>query len=103
MRQYLHLCQLEIFLAVVPVLAVMCTVAELQIRGGIEDNSKIIFMPPTSEKLRGHIGLGLSVRPSVRLSIRPSVRLSVTCWQLRNSRTAYAGILKLYMWHVHEK
>ena len=22
-----------------------------------------VFMPPTSEKLRGHIGLGLSVRP----------------------------------------
>ena len=52
-------------------------------------------MPPTSEKLRGHIGLGLSVRPSVRLS--------VTLWQLRNSRTAYARILKLYMWHAHEK
>ena len=49
------------------------------------------FMPPTSEKLRGHIGLGLSVR------------LSITLWQLRNSRTPYARILKLYMWHVHEK
>ena len=33
----------------------------------------------------------------------PSVHLSVTLWQLRNSRTAYARILKLYMWHVHEK
>ena len=33
-----------------------------------------IFMPPTSKKLRMHIGLGLSVRPSVR----PSVRLWVT-------------------------
>ena len=43
------------------------------------------------------------VRPSVRPSVCPSVRLSVTCWQLRNSRTPYAGILKLYMWHVHEK
>ena len=31
------------------------------------------------------------------------VRLSVTLWQLRNSRTTYARILKLYMWHVHEK
>ena len=51
----------------------------------------IVVMPPTSEKLRGHIGLG------------PSVCLSVTHWQLRNSRTAYARILKLYMWHVHEK
>ena len=25
-----------------------------------------VFMPSTSEKLRGNIGLGLSVRPSVR-------------------------------------
>ena len=41
----------------------------------------LFVMPPTSKKLRGHIGLGLSVRlsvrPSVRLSVRPSVRLSV--------------------------
>ena len=37
----------------------------------------------------------------VRLSVRPSVRN--TFWQLRNARTAYARILKLYMWHVHEK
>ena len=57
-------------------------------------------MPPTSEKLRGHIGLGLSVRPSVRPSVCLSVR---NTWQLRNSRTAYARILKFYMWHVHEK
>ena len=35
--------------------------------------------------------------------VRPSVHLSVTRWQLRNSRTAYARIMKLYMWHVHEK
>ena len=48
-----------------------------------------IIMPPTFEKLRGHIGLGLSIRPSVRLSI--------TRWQLRNSITAYARILKLYV------
>ena len=48
-----------------------------------------VFMPPTSKKLRGHIGLGLSVRD--------------TFWQLRNSRTPYARILKFYMWHVHEK
>ena len=40
------------------------------------------------------------VRPSVRLSVRLSVR---NTWQLRNSRTAYARILKFYMWHVHEK
>ena len=62
-----------------------------------------VVMPPTSKKLRGHIGLGLSVRPSVRLSVSPSVRLSVSLWQLRNSRTSYARILKLYIWHVHEK
>ena len=31
-----------------------------------------IFMPPTSKKLRGHIGLGLSVRLCVRLSVRAS-------------------------------
>ena len=42
------------------------------------------FMPPTSEKLRGHIGLGLSVRPSVRLSIRPSVRNSLAAEKLNN-------------------
>ena len=34
---------------------------------------KIIFMPLTSKKLRGHIGLGLSVCPSVRLSDTPFV------------------------------
>ena len=51
------------------------------------------IMPQTSKKLRGHIGLGLSVRLSVR----------DTFCQLRNSRTAYARILKFYMWHVHEK
>ena len=32
----------------------------------------IIFMPPTSKKLRGHIGLGLSVQ-----SVSQSVSLSV--------------------------
>ena len=47
-------------------------------------------MPPTSKKLRGHIGLGLSIRLSV----------GNTFWQLRNSRTAYARILKFYMWHL---
>ena len=52
-----------------------------------------LFMPTTSEKLRGHIGLVLSVRLSVRN----------TLWQLGNSRTAYARTLKFYMWHVHEK
>ena len=32
-----------------------------------------IFMPPTSKKLRGHIGLGMSVCPFVRLSNTPIV------------------------------
>ena len=34
------------------------------------------FMPPTSKKLRGHIGLGLSVQ-SVSQSVSLSVSLSV--------------------------
>ena len=38
------------------------------------------FMPPTSKKLRGHIGLGLSVRLSVCPSVRLSVCLSVTLY-----------------------
>ena len=33
----------------------------------------LFFMPPTSKKLRGHIGLGLSVCPSARLSVTPFV------------------------------
>ena len=49
-------------------------------------------MLPTSEKLRGHIGSGLSVCPSVRN----------TLWQLGNSRPAYARTLKFCMWYVHE-
>ena len=30
-------------------------------------------MSPTSKKLRGHIGLGLSVCPSIHLSVTPFV------------------------------
>ena len=37
----------------------------------------MIFMPPTSKKLRGHIGLGLSACPSDRLSVCPSRLLLV--------------------------
>ena len=55
----------------------------------------IIFMPPTSKKLRGHISLGCP-------PVCPSV-LRNTFRQLRSSRTAYARILKVYMCHVHEK
>ena len=29
----------------------------------------VVHYAPTSEKLRGHVGLGLSVRPSVFLSV----------------------------------
>ena len=39
------------------------------------DNMTVV-MPPTSKKLRGHIGLGLSVQ-SVSLSVSQSVSLSV--------------------------
>ena len=41
----------------------------------------------------------------VRPSVHPSICLSVcnTFWKLRNSRTPYARILKLYIWHIHEK
>ena len=35
-----------------------------------------IFMTPTSEKLTGHIGYGLSVSQSGRTSVRPCVRSS---------------------------
>ena len=41
-------------------------------------------MPPTSEKLKGHIGLGLSVRPSVRQSDCLSVRNSLAAEKLKN-------------------
>ena len=50
----------------------------------------LIFMPPTSKKLTGHIGFGLCVRPSVR----PFVRLS---------RTVHARVLKFHLWIPHEK
>ena len=40
---------------------------------GANGGCLIFFMPPTSKKLRGHIGLGLSVCSSVRLSVTPYV------------------------------
>ena len=43
-------------------------------------------MPPTSKKLTGHIGFGLSVRPSVRLS-----------------KTVHARVLKFHIWIPHGK
>ena len=33
-------------------------------KSGDEESCKKVFMPPTSKKLRGHIGLGLSVQCS---------------------------------------
>ena len=45
---------------------------------------KPFFMPPTSEKLRGHIGLGLSIHPSVRQSVCPSVRNLLAAEKLKN-------------------
>ena len=49
-----------------------------------------IFMlsPSASENLRGHTGLGPSIRN--------------TSWQL-DTRTCHARILKFRMWHVHGK
>ena len=52
-----------------------------------------IFMPPTSKKLRRHIGLGLSVRPYVRQCVRPWVTLCI------RSRTVRDRILKFDMWN----
>ena len=46
-------------------------------------------MPPTSKKLRRHIGLGLSVRAWVTLYMR--------------SRTVRDRILKFDMWNKYEK
>ena len=36
-----------------------------------EYDANSFFMPPTSKTLTGHIGFGLSVRPSVRASVHP--------------------------------
>ena len=43
------------------------------------------FMPPTSKKLTGHIGFGLSIHPSV------------------GSRTVHARVLKFQIWIPHGK
>ena len=48
------------------------------------------IMPPTSKKLREHIGFGLSVRPSVHASIR-------------SSKTVHARVLKFHLWIPHGK
>ena len=60
-------------------------------------------MPPTSKKLRWHIGLGPSVPMSVHLSVtlalglRPSVSYACT-----RSRTVRNRILKFGMWDEYE-
>ena len=59
---------------------------------GFHGISMFLVMPLTSEKLRGHIGLGLSVR----LSVSPSVRNSLAAEKLKN-RLCW----NLEMWHVH--
>ena len=46
----------------------------------------IFFMPPTSKKLREHIGFGLSVRASIR-----------------SSKTVHARVLKFHIWIPHGK
>ena len=53
----------------------------------------IIFMPPTSKKLSGHIGLSMSVVLCVCAS--------VTLWI--RSRTVRDRILKFNTWNLHEK
>ena len=47
-------------------------------------------MPPTSKKLTGHIGFGLSVHPCVHASIR-------------SSKTVHARVLKFHIWIPHGK
>ena len=59
-------------------------------------NNVYVFYAPDFEEVEGAYWFG-HVRPSVRLSVHN------TFWQLKNSRTAYARILKFYMWYVHEK
>ena len=40
------------------------------------DKTHLLFMPPTLEKLKGHIALGVSVRPSVRVFVQNLLRYS---------------------------
>ena len=46
-------------------------------------------MPPTLEKLKGHIAFGLSVRPSVRPCVRYKIYLDTD--------------LKFHIWIPHQK
>ena len=54
---------------------------------------------PKFREVEGAYWFGLSIRLPIRLSLHLYVR---NTWQLRNSRTAYARILKLYMWYLDE-
>ena len=49
-----------------------------------------VFMPPTLEKLKGHIAFGSSVRPSVRTSVRSFKIYKDT-------------VLKFHIWIPHKK
>ena len=42
-----------------------------EIMKAVDKNGTNFVMPPSSKKLMGHIGLGRSVRPSVRACVRP--------------------------------
>ena len=53
-----------------------------------------IFMPPTSPKLTGHIGFGLSVRSCVRLCVRSNYACHIL-W------TVLARVLKFHIWILH--
>ena len=54
-------------------------------------------MSPTSKTLRKHIGLGMSVGPSVRACVGAWVTLCI------RSRTVRDRILKFDMWNKYEK
>ena len=68
----------------------------LNLRMNLVDNLTVV-MPPTSKKLRGHIGLGLSVQ-SVSLSVSQSVSLSVCLSVMREHsvRNRYSSDLEIW-------
>ena len=62
----------------------------------------LIIMPPTSKKLTGHIGFGLSVRPSVHPSVHGCVHVSVRqkpC-MLGFWNFIYGFLVEKYLTHV---
>ena len=63
-----------------------------------------VFMLPTSKKLTGHIGFGLSVRPSVRVCVRASMCPFVTLFDACHVLlTVHARVLKFHIWIPHGK